>query len=46
MSPGGEPMVKTEQVSVLMSVHDRRLDKPMVQDKIVMDNWEESALAN
>ena len=29
-------MVQTEQISVLMSVHNRRLNKPTVQDKSVM----------
>ena len=29
-------MAQTEQVSVLMSVHDRRLNEPMVWDKSVI----------
>ena len=29
-------MAQTEQVSVLMSVHDRKLNEPMIQDKSVM----------
>ena len=29
-------MAQTEQVSVLTSVHDHRLNEPMIQDKSVM----------
>ena len=41
-------MAQIELVSVLTSIHDHRLNEPMVQDKSVMHrlNREESVLTN
>ena len=36
MSPREERMMQIKQVSTLTSVHDRRLNEPMVQDKSIM----------
>ena len=36
ISPRGQHMAQTERVLVLISVHDHRLNKPMVRDKSVM----------
>ena len=41
MGQGGERMAQTERVSVLTSVHDRRLNEPMVLDKSVMQRLNE-----